>query len=163
MKQNRKVLQPKPETMKHILLIFALLLALTSCENDDLPQSDVQFSLVGKGDSFPNDKSVAQRHLIIKDTVSWNNLINEMDASNNLTKDLKEISIDFSKFQIIAIIDKTQNNGGHSIDVVEMSENRNTIIVKVEKLKDGNLTPKLSRPYDIVKMPKTTKKIVFEQ
>jgi len=149
--------------MKQILLILMILFALTSCENDDLPQSDVQYSLVGKGDSFPNDKSVAQRHLVIKDAKTWNSLINEMDAANNLTQDLKEINIDFSKYQIIAIIDKTQKGGGHSIDVVEMSENRNTIIVKVEKLKNGDLSSRLSRPYDIVKMAKTTKKVVFEQ
>ncbi|PBJ12872.1 protease complex subunit PrcB family protein [Flavobacterium sp. ACN6] len=149
--------------MKHILLIFALLLALTSCENDDLPQSDVQFSVVGKGDSFPNDESVAQRHLIIKDTATWNKLLTEMDAVNNLTKDFKETNIDFSQYQIIVIIDRTQGSGGHSVDVVGITENRNTIIVEIEKLKNGDLTSRLSRPYDIIKIAKTTKKIVFEQ
>ncbi|URM37747.1 hypothetical protein [Flavobacterium anhuiense] len=38
--------------MKQILLILSILLLLVSCDNDELPQSDVPFALVGKGDSF---------------------------------------------------------------------------------------------------------------
>lgn len=149
--------------MRQIYLIISILLVLTSCENDDLPQSDVQFSLVGKGNSFPTDKSTAQRHLIIKDAKSWNNLMKEMNTSNNLSKTLRETTIDFNKYQIIAVIDKTQNSGGHSIDIVTLNENRNTIIVKVEKLKNGDYSTKKSRPFDIIKIAKTDKKVVFEQ
>lgn len=149
--------------MKQIILIVSILLALTSCESDDLPNSDVQFSLVAKGDSFPNDESLAPRHLIIKDQKNWDKLVKEMNASANLSKYFKENTIDFSKYQIIAVIDKTQTSGGHSIDIVEISENRNTIIVKVEKLQNGDNTSKLSRPYDIVKTDKTDKKVIFEQ
>jgi len=149
--------------MRQIYLIISILLVLTSCENDDLPQSDVQFSLVGKGNSFPTDKSTAQRHLIIKDAKSWNNLMKEMNTSNNLSKTLRETTIDFSRYQIIAVIDKTQNSGGHSIDIVTLNENRNTIIVKVEKLKNGDYSTKKSRPFDIIKIAKTDKKVIFEQ
>lgn len=149
--------------MKQIVLIISILLALTSCDNDDLPNSDVQFSLVAKGDSFPNGQSLAPRHIIIKDSQTWNKLVKEMNVSNNLSQKFSETNIDFNKYQIIAVIDKTQNSGGHSIDIVEITKNRNTVIVKVEKLKNGNHTSKLSRPYDIVKTSKTDKKVVFEQ
>lgn len=142
--------------MKQILLIFSILLLLVSCDNDELPQSDVPFALVAKGDSFPNDQSIAQRHLVIKDAKTWNSFMKEMNFSINT-------NIDFTQYQVIAVIDKTQPNDGHSIDIVEMTENRNTIIVKVEKLKNGNLTRKSSRPYDVVKTAKTDKKVVFEQ
>jgi len=149
--------------MKRIILIFSILLALTSCEKEDLPNSDVQYSLIAKGDSFSNEESLAARHIIIKDQKTWEKLIAEMNVSTNLSEDFKEINIDFSKYQVIAVIDKTQNTEGHSIDVVEITENRNTIIVKVEKLKNGNSTLKLSRPYDIIKTDKTDKKVIFEQ
>ncbi|MBZ4035638.1 protease complex subunit PrcB family protein [Flavobacterium sp. 17A] len=150
--------------MRQIYLIFSILLVfLTSCDKDDLPQSDVQFSVIGKGDSFPTDKSTAQRHLVINDIKSWNNLKKEMNTAGNLSKNLKETNIDFSTFQVIAVIDKNQNNSGHSIDIISLNENRNTIIVKVEKLKNGNSSTKKSRPYDIIKIAKTDKKIVFEQ
>ncbi|URM37748.1 protease complex subunit PrcB family protein [Flavobacterium anhuiense] len=86
-----------------------------------------------------------------------------MNITSDVAKGFKETNIDFSQYQVIAVIDKTQPNDGHSIDIVEMTENRNTIIVKVEKLKNGNLTKKSSRPYDIVKTAKTDKKVVFEQ
>ena len=46
---------------------------------------------------------------------------------------------------------------------MKISQNRKTVIVKVEKLKKGDLTARLSRPYDIVKIEKTNKKVVFEQ
>ncbi|AOC94853.1 hypothetical protein BB050_01727 [Flavobacterium anhuiense] len=149
--------------MKQILLILSILLLLVSCDNDELPQSDVPFALVGKGDSFSNSQSIAQRHLVIKDAKTWNNFKKEMNITSDVAKGFKETNIDFSQYQVIAVIDKTQPNDGHSIDIVEMTENRNTIIVKVEKLKNGNLTKKSSRPYDIVKTAKTDKKVVFEQ
>lgn len=150
--------------MRQIYLIFSILLVfLTSCENDDLPQSDVAYSSVAKGDSFPNDESTAQTHLVIKDTKTWNNLMTKMSAPNNLVKDFKETNIDFNNYQIVAVIDRTQGSGGHSIEITKMAENRNMIIVKVEKLKNGNLSSRLSRPYDIVKIEKTTKKVIFEQ
>ncbi|KAF2339165.1 protease complex subunit PrcB family protein [Flavobacterium tistrianum] len=149
--------------MKQILLLFSILLLLASCDNDELPQSDVPFALVGKGDSFSNGQSIAQRHLVIKDAKTWNNFKKEMNITSDVAKGFKEMNIDFSQYQVIAVIDKTQPNDGHSIDIVEMTENRNTIIVKVEKLKNGNLTKKPSKPYDIVKTAKTDKKVVFEQ
>lgn len=65
--------------MKQILLIFSILLLLVSCDNDELPQSDVPFALVAKGDSFPNDQSIAQRHLVIKDAKTWNKFMKEMN------------------------------------------------------------------------------------
>ncbi len=149
--------------MKQIFLFFILLFALTSCDRDELPYSDVQYSAIAKGDSFPYDESVTPTFLVIKNTEAWNNLLAEMSAPNDLVKNFSETNIDFNKYQIIAVIDRTNGNGGHSIDIVKMSQNRKTIIVKVEKLKTGDLTSRLSRPYEIVKIEKTNKKVVFEQ
>lgn len=149
--------------MKQIFLFFILLFALTSCEREDLPISEVQYYGIAKGDSFPNDESISSRFLVIKNTKAWNNLMIEMSTSNDLVKKFSETNIDFNKYQIIAIIDRTNGNGGHSIDITKISQNRKTIIVKVEKLKTGDLTSRLSRPYEIVKIAKTNKKVVFEQ
>ncbi|SFC50216.1 protease complex subunit PrcB family protein [Flavobacterium phragmitis] len=149
--------------MKQIFLFFSILFAFTSCDNDDLPITNVQYSSIAKGDSFPNDQSIAPRYLVIKNSKSWNNLMTEMSTPNNLVKEFSETNIDFNKYQIIAVIDRTNGNGGHSIDIMKISQNRKTVIVKVEKLKKGDLTARLSRPYDIVKIEKTNKKVVFEQ
>ncbi|WJS95618.1 hypothetical protein NYQ10_03995 [Flavobacterium johnsoniae] len=149
--------------MKQIFLFFILLFVFTSCESEDLPISEVQYSGIAKGDSFPYDESTASTFLVIKNTKAWNNLMTEMSTSNDLVKNFSETNIDFNKYQIIAIIDKTQYNGGHSIDILKISQNHKTIIVKVEKLKTGDLTSRLSRPYEIVKIAKTDKRVVFEQ
>ena|SRR6218665_1596846 len=149
--------------MKQIFLFFIFLFVFTSCDRDELPYSNVQYSAIAKGNPFPYDESTSPTFLVIKNTKAWNDLMTKMSTPNNLVKEFSETNIDFNKYQIIAIIDKTNGNGGHSIDILKITQNRKTVLVKVGKLNTGNLTTVLSRPYEIVKIAKTNKKVVFEQ
>lgn len=54
-------------------------------------------------------------------------------------------------------------NGGHTIDITNITEFETTIVVTVENLQTGNTSGVfVTQPYHIVKIPKATKPIVFE-
>ena len=65
-------------------------------------------------------------------------------------------------FQVIAVFDKLHNNGGWSIDVINIIENENSLNVNIDNLQNGNLTQIVIQPFHIIKIPRTNKKIVFK-
>lgn len=145
--------------MKQIIILFMILFLLTSCnnDNDDSKQSTVEFSVVAQGDPGPSQtQNISKSNLVIKDTESWNNLLSKMSTYE--TSRFTETNIDFTKYQIIVAFDQVYSNGGHSIDITKITEDHNSIFVKVEKLLKGNDASVVTQPYHIVRIAKTTKK-----
>jgi hypothetical protein len=70
--------------------------------------------------------------------------------------------IDYANYTVIVVIDRIYGNGGHSIDITNITEFETNIIVTVENLQTGNTFSVVTQPYHIVKIPKATKPIVFE-
>ena len=64
--------------------------------------------------------------------------------------------------KIIAVFDKIYGNGGHSIDIIKITENENKVIVTIENILGGDATSIMTQPFHIVKIPKTDKLIIFE-
>lgn len=88
--------------------------------------------------------------------------MNSMDKTNNVTKNFTTTTIDFNKYQIIAVFDNIKTTGGYSIDITSVVENRNNIVVTIKRLLTGDNSTVMTQPFHIVKIPKTTKPIVFE-
>jgi hypothetical protein len=85
-----------------------------------------------------------------------------MGLGNYITNNLfTETTIDFNNYQIIAVFDSVYGNGGHSIDIVNVLENKTNIVVTVQKLLTGNVTATISQPYHIIKIPRSTKPVIF--
>lgn len=149
--------------MKQIITLFSFLFLLTSCSNDNNSnQSDVSFSTVVQKDLSPSDqKPIAETKVVIKDAQAWNAFITKISVVNEESKYFIDTNIDFTKFQIIAVIDQKYLNGGHTIDITKIAENKNNIYVKVEKLHTGNIATVLTQPYHIVKIAKSSKKVIF--
>lgn len=149
--------------MKQIITLFSFLFLLTSCSNDNNSnQSDVSFSTVVQKDLSPSDqKPIAETKVVIKDAQAWNAFITKISVANEESKYFIDTNIDFTKFQIIAVIDQKYLNGGHTIDITKIAENKNNIYVKVEKLHTGNIATVLTQPYHIVKIAKSSKKVIF--
>lgn len=74
----------------------------------------------------------------------------------------EETTIDFANFTVIAVFDQVHGNGGHSIDITNITEYENNIVVTVENLQTGNTSSVGTQPYHIVKIPRNPKPIVFE-
>jgi len=158
-----------------MITFFCILFLLASCSNDNnagskqsnpesiLPptvESPVQFSLIAKGDHFNGNYKNTKVNLVIKDEVAWNNLKSAMTTYSLST--FTETSIDFTKYQIIAVFDQIRMSGGHTIDITSITEDKKTTTVKVENIKAGDLTSVVTQPFHIVKINKTEKNIDFK-
>lgn len=149
--------------MKQIITLFSILFLLTGCnnDNDDSKQSIVKFSVIAQGNPSPSlTQNIFKSNLVIKDTESWNNLLSKMSTYE--TSRFTETNVDFTNYQVIVVFDQVYSNGGHSIDITRITENHNTVFVKVEKLLKGNDATVVTQPYHIVKIAWTTKNIVFK-
>ncbi|MCY0978120.1 protease complex subunit PrcB family protein [Chryseobacterium wangxinyae] len=148
----------------YLLLLFcSVFFILNSCrdqEENTESKTPVTVQLIGKGDLVGNN--IPQQNTVITTSAQWNTLLNNLDASNNISGGFTETNVDFNQFMIIATFDQVFPNGGHSIDIIAVDENPQNIIVDVEKLLTGNVTAVVTQPYHIVKIPKSTKPIIFQ-
>ena len=151
--------------MKNYLLLFfcSVFFILNSCKDNDENteyKTPITVQQIGKGDLVGNN--IPQQNMVITTSAQWNTLLNNLDASNNISGGFTETNIDFNQFMIIATFDQVFSNGGHSIDIITVDENPQSIVVDIEKLLTGNATSVVTQPYHIVKIPKSTKPVLFQ-
>jgi hypothetical protein len=161
--------------MKNLFLLLVSFIIL-SCNNNDEPEPTpyipitITPTLIAKrNDKEPTD-GISNENFVINDNTIWTNIKNLMDApyiaiglgnyytENNFT----ETNIDFTNYTVIVVFDQIYTNGGHSIDITNITEYENNVIVTVENLQTGNGSNVGTQPYHIVKIPKTIKPIVFQ-
>ena len=160
--------------MKNLILIFFSFILL-SCNNDDdvAPVVTPPFVpviiepiLISKRDITPN--VINPQKTVIDTNEEWNALLNQIDnfyqpfGIDFMTLYFSESIIDFNNYTIITVFDQVYNNGGHSVDIMNITEFEDNIKVTVENLQTGNTSNVGTQPYHIVKIPKATKPIVFE-
>ena len=151
--------------MKNYLLIFfcSIFFILNSCsDNEQTAESKtpIMISQIGKGEMVGKD--IPQQNTLITNSTQWNNFLTILNNPNNISNGFTETNIDFNQFMVIAVIDQVYLNGGHSVDIITVDEDPQNIFVDVEKLLPGNLTAVVTQPYHIVKIPKSTKPVIFQ-
>jgi len=150
--------------MKKIILSFLVLLFI-GCNKDELDEYPklIEPVLIGNGSLHGNgSEGITQSNQIILNQTDWVNLITQLDSYNNVSNNFSNLNLDFSQFIIIAVFDEVRENGGHSIDIVEVMENKTNITIKIEKLQTGGGSSVITQPFYIVEIPRTKKPIVFE-
>jgi hypothetical protein len=164
--------------MKKLILLLVSLIAISCTDNDDnapiapvtpfVPVTINPILISKKNNAFNSNGGISEQNLIINDETNWTNLKNLMDAPytpygiNFCQQYFIETTIDFNSYTVIAAFDKINGNGGHSIDITNITENETNIIVTVQKLLTGNANSVITQPYHIVKIPKAKKPIVFQ-
>jgi hypothetical protein len=148
--------------MKQIIFIFSILFAFASCNSDDSDTSNVESSLIIKGDFYSTHQPIKKENLVIKDQQTWSALIANMGFTLDTNYFFPDQSIDFSKYEVIAVFDEVRNYGGYSIDITKITQTNNRIYVKVEQLKKGGLNAAMTQPYHIVKIVKSDKEVIFQ-
>ncbi len=151
--------------MKTIILSLVLFLTLSCNKNDEdntiTPQT-ITPVLIGKGDLFiPFGSNNNQQNIVITSLVDWNNFITILSNSGNPTSLLSTTSVDFNSFEIIAVFDNVKTTGGNTIDITSVIENINNITITIQRLQSGDATIP-TQPFHIVKIPKSTKPVVFQ-
>ncbi len=148
--------------MKALILSLVLLLSIscTNNEENDFEAQTITPVLVGKGDLMGSE-NISKQNITIYDNVGWNKIINSVDQYR-LQQLFTSTNIDFNNFQIIAVIDAVKSSGGHSIDITNIVQTPNNIVVTIKHLLPGNATTVMTQPFHIVKIPKSTKPVIFQ-
>lgn len=159
------IVTKKLSIMKNYLLLFfcSVFFIFNSCsdnENNIEYKTPIATQPIGKGNLSGN--YVSQQNTVITNTTQWNAFLNTLDSVNNISGGFTETNIDFTQFMVIAVFDEVFPNGGHSIDIITVDENPQSIVVDLEKLLTGNATSVVTQPYHIVKIPKSTKPVLFQ-
>ena len=156
--------------MKRIILTMALGLSLFGCQSEEselLAANDgpvaVEFTQIGKNEMM-GAENVPEANLVIDNAEDWNTLKAQMDQFNQYTSGFDETEIDFSLYRVIAVIDEVRMYGGYSIDVVSVSNDRDRIVVDVERSEGGPGAGAtvITQPFHIVKIPVSDLPVVFE-
>ncbi|MCD1118328.1 protease complex subunit PrcB family protein [Chryseobacterium turcicum] len=146
-----------------IILLYSMLFIMTSCHGEDENvenKNQINFQLIGKGNLIGN--YVNPQNTIITNSIQWNNFLNQIDSTTHQTSaSFITTYIDFNEFIAIIVVDEIYPSGGHSIDITKMEDHPKYITINVEKSLKENATSVLTQPYHIVKIPKTTKSLLF--
>jgi hypothetical protein len=149
------------------LVLFLLVLTIfIGCKNKDVDEFlpiTISTTLVASDNLYGNGKeNIKRQNLIISSNNEWTELMNKMNSANNVTDSFTETEIDFSNFIILALFDEIKMNGGYTIEIAGVVENRNDLTVNVRHLSpNGGVYAVITQPYCIVKISKTEKKIIF--
>lgn len=144
--------------MKKItLLLFTICIIGCTKNKIEIPLDETTPFLVAKGGSAHyTDINSPRKTKIIHNQTEMNDLIVEIGSDYRGTK-----IIDFNSYIVIAIIDEVRRYTGDTIDITKITKVENDLIVKVERLNIG-IAAAISRPYHIVRIPKTNKSIIFD-
>ncbi|CAI8241130.1 MAG: Uncharacterised protein [Formosa sp. Hel1_33_131] len=149
--------------MKTILLILSFFLSF-GCNNNDsqkpFQSTEITFTEIGQGALFGNGvENISQSNLLINNQTDWQNLISQMNSVNNVSDTFFETSIDFDNFSVIAIFLEIKGNGWEVV-INTIIENEDYITISIQETEF--MTTVITQPFQIVKIPKTTKEIVTE-
>lgn len=146
--------------MKTIILTFSLFFML-SCNSDEPKFQSIEITpiLISKGVFFNGNYNPTQHNEIFTNTTQWNDFISNVWETDPIPD---EVNVDFETYKVIAAFDEPRPNGGHSIDIISVTENAENITIVVEKLLNGDATTFPTRPYHFVKIPISNKEIIFE-
>ena len=154
----------KLKTLLRMMLLLPFLALEIACgDKTEACLQDDGFTEIYKGELSGNGtEKIDKSNLVIKNQSEWSDLMNQMNRANPVTDNFTEINIDFDNYMIIAVFDDVKQNGGHSIDIVDITCNRNKIVISVRNLNNGNLTSVITQPFHIIKIPRTEKQITFD-
>ena len=163
-------------TAMPLCLVMMGLFIAYGCEKTKLPPDDSGSSifnptaitpvLVSKEHYFASyTPSNTQQELVIKTATEWKNLISNIYdyALEDFFVDTADRNINFSKYQVITVIDTLKSQCYCSIDITDITEYTDKIIVTYTNL-DTTITRLaiVSQPYHIVKIPVSKKNVIFD-
>src|SRR5690606_18507690 len=147
-----------------ITYMLVLSFLMFSCGNKEKSESvkEISFSTISQGDLKGNGKeSIEKSKLIISDTDAFKVLVSKI---NNVNDEISPIpAVNFDQSIVLAVFDDIKSHGGHSIDITKVTEHQDRFVVEVERLNTGGMLTIMTQPYHLVKIPKTSKPIIFKE
>lgn len=151
---------------KFILFFVAVFLMLSCSNNDDAPFTpvNIEFDVIGTGFLLgAGTEEILAGNYVINNQNDWNLLLNKMNSFyTNTTSDFITTNINFQTHIIIAVFDEVRMSNGFLINVANITENQDNFTVDVVQTNPGSIQSMITQPYQIVRIPITTKPILFE-
>jgi len=150
--------------MKKIIILALVVLLFSNC-SDDTPQEawpqNVSSTQLGKGERTSSDPGyLPGLKTSITNNDQWQNFLSEFSYNDNMVTNLTGTTIDFAEEQVIVVIDIVRSYSGNSITIESIKENEQNIMVKTKTQTMGVMAA-VSIPYHIVKIPASTKPVLF--
>lgn len=134
---------------------------LLSCNNSDDSFSPQNITPILIGKNSISNPSTPLQNSLITNQAQWDILLSTMNSVNNVSNNFTESSIDFNNFDIVAVFRNPISNSSSTVDITSIVETENQRVVTVQNLIDG-VSADVAQPFHIVKIPKSTKPIVFQ-
>jgi hypothetical protein len=132
-------------------------------ENTSFTPQNITPTMISKGVLRGNGaENISQQNIVITNQIQFSNLITSMNTVNNVSNSFTETTVDFNNFIIIASFDSIRPNEGYSTNITNITENVDNIVVTVTTSYTPVLTAVVTQPFHIVKIPKSTKPIIFQ-
>ena len=145
------------KTLIFSLLAFVVLSCSKNEDKNNYVNNTITPVLIGKG---THSGTATESNLVITNQIQWEQTMNLLTYQNTST--FTETNIDFNHFQLLASIDTIRGDTGYSINISNVTENENNITVTVTSEYSGSGFFVLSRPFQIVKIPRSNKPVVFQ-
>lgn len=145
-----------------LLILTVLLIQASSCQNDDTPVP-AELSLITKGTVIASMLSQGDR--TITNQNDWTTFVNGYNIvfKNDGSGEITETTIDFSRYQVMVVIDGLKGAIGYSVNIASVEEIDNQLIVEVEHVTpEQRDTNTVTQAYTIVKAPKSNLPVVFQ-
>ena len=147
--------------MKTLIFSFVLFLSLNCNNNDDNNiETPITPILIGKG-SLKGSENISPQNIVIYNANDWNTILNSID-SFTLAQFSETTNVNFNNFELIAVFDNVYPNPSFDVNISSITENQNNIVVTVTKTYNPAITANIDQKYHIVKIPKSTKPVVFQ-
>lgn len=148
--------------MKTFFLSMVLLLTISCSKSDSVssfsPQS-ITPVLISKGVVFNGNYNPTYHNRVFYTQTEWTDFINNTWGATNAPT---TAVVDFTLFEVIASFDQPRTTGGFDINIISAVENQDNIVIQVSRTGSGDATQMPTRPYHFVKIPKSTKPVVFQ-
>lgn len=146
-----------------ILLSFSVVMIFAGffgCSNIGNDEKKLPMEIVINGTySAIDDK----REVLINDNEKYQALMNE--HYKNLDQMPRIPVVDFTKYSVVAVFIGPRSNGGYMVAIDSINESSNSLNVNVSEITPGKncvVTEAITKPFSLVKIPKTDKKPVFK-
>ena len=142
------------------LMLFTVVFTLVSCSGMDGEVKKIPAEMILSGTFCAID---TKREAVINNKEEYDRLM--QDVYSNLDQVPKTPVVNFEKNTLVAVFSGAKNSGGYMVNIDSVTEGSKNLTVYVTETKPGKscvVTDAITKPFVIVKIPKTDKKAVYK-
>lgn len=143
-----------------LLIVFTISSFFTGCSTQGNDEKKLPMEIILDGTYCSIE---AKREVLLNSNDDYQKLMTEVYS--NLDQMPRIPVVDFNKNSVIAVFIGNRSNGGYMVtidSVIEGSKNLNVNITETTPGKNCVVTDAITRPFSLVKIPKTELKPVFK-